>query len=156
MAGAAVHGSERNSRVGAPVGHKPELPVHRDKYCSSLFVHHHSSLLLPSCSSLPHHRRPTPRPPAQDDCERIEDHSAFIAIHPFWAPLADSSRSLSLFSDIWITTISVAGCLSFLTSFIRPAQRYDLCSHRRRRFVGTTMYSSPPSLVEAMQPLHPL
>jgi hypothetical protein len=66
-----VGAAHRNDYVGAPVSHTLEL------YSSSRFGHHHSS------SSSPHLHRliihPTPRPPAQDDCERIEDRSALTA-----------------------------------------------------------------------------
>jgi hypothetical protein len=66
---------ERNDR---PVSHKPSHNYQLSHVRSPLSSH--PFLIAPLSSSRPDHR-PTPRPPAQDDCERIEDVPAFTATH---------------------------------------------------------------------------
>ena len=108
-----VRGSERNDHVGAPASHKTEL------YGSSRFDYHHSSSLIASSSLLHHH--PTPRPPAQDYCERIKDRSTLIATHP-----VPSHRLSSLFSDLGFSCFS-------LTSFIPSGLYYCTADAGARR-----------------------
>ena len=62
---------------------------------SSLFGRHHSSFFV-AFSSL-HHHRSTSRPPAQDDCERIENRSALTAAH--FVALSPTPCPLFLTSD---------------------------------------------------------
>jgi hypothetical protein len=89
----------------------PELP---NMYTFS------SISVIASCSSLHHRRRPTPRPPAQDDYERIEDHSALIASHPFYCrPLLPTLDLFPLFRHL--DNVDQCGWLSFIFDILHTS-----------------------------------
>jgi hypothetical protein len=67
------------TRIGAPVSHRPQL------YSFPTLAHHHRVIPFAShrFSLLLHDHRLSPRPPAQDNCERIEDVPALLIPYRF-------------------------------------------------------------------------